>query len=66
MMGISKQLVKLATETAERMLQDGQFFAPIGTTGFFLLSREQEFTGYTPIYAIEVAGKQFHIAWEKF
>jgi hypothetical protein len=65
MMEISKQLLELATKTAERMLQDGELIAPIETTGFNLISDEKEFTGYTPLSSIEVKGKRFVIAWEK-
>lgn len=65
MMEISKQLLELATKTAELMLQDGVDILPIGTTGFYLLSSDQGFTDFTPLYAIEVTGKRFVIAWEK-
>lgn len=66
-MEISKQLLKLATETAVRMqlAGDGECIAPIDSTGFYLLSVEHCFEGYTPLYAIEVSGKRFVIAWEK-
>ena len=64
MMEMSKQLLELATITVERMLKDGEIFAPIEATGFYVHSSEQTFAGFTPLHAIDVAGKRFFIAWE--
>jgi len=66
MMEISKQLIELATATAEQMVQSGEALAPIQATGFFLLSKGCDVSGYTPLHVIEVAGQQFRIAWEKW
>jgi hypothetical protein len=64
MLEISKQLIGLATATAELMVQSGETFAPIQATGFFVLSKGCDVSGYAPLHLIEVAGHQFLIAWE--
>ena len=62
-MDISRQFLALATETAERMLSDGNSVEPIDASGFYLLSIDQEFGDYTPICEIAVKGKKFVIVW---
>jgi hypothetical protein len=66
MMDISIQLRELAMRTAEHMLHQNKHIDSIESTGFYVLSSGQVFKGFTPLYAFEVDGNQFVIAWEKF